>query len=320
MASGGKPDLYEAGRCGRSVHPGESRSRSPSACVWCGAPFGLSAIRRLGRTGCASCGAATTDPWPDAVTLEDAYARYRPAAGRFSGVGDAVLRRTRGRLAARIDRLAPRGRVLDVGAGDGTLVDALRRRGRSALGLERDSRHESVREGSVSDVDGEWSAIVFWHSLEHMPEPGLDIERAIARLGPRGMLFVAVPNTDSLQALAFGNRWLHLDLPRHLVHLPAAALIRRIESLGLEPTRVSHWRGGQVIFGWLHGLVGMMPGRPDLYEAIRIPEARTRPIPPARRALALGAGLLLFPPAAVAAAVEVAFGRGGTVYVEARRA
>ena len=28
------------------------------------------------------------------------------------------------------------------------------------------------------------------------------------------------------------------------------------------------------MFGWLHGLVGMLPGHPDLYDAIRRCEAR----------------------------------------------
>jgi hypothetical protein len=128
-----------------------------------------------------------------------------------------------------------------------------------------------------------------------------------------------VPNTASLQARVFGDRWFHLDLPRHLVHLPAAALTARLRSLGLAVTRVSHWRGGQVLFGWLHGLVGALPGRLDLYDAIRRPEARSRPMPGHRRALALAAAVALSPLAALASALEVALRRGGTVYVEARR-
>ena len=39
--------------------------------------------------------------------------------------------------ARRIDKAAPPGRILDVGAGDGTLVAALRATGRDAIGLER---------------------------------------------------------------------------------------------------------------------------------------------------------------------------------------
>jgi SAM-dependent methyltransferase len=291
-----------------------------SACAWCGAP--APAPRQGSRFGvrrCERCGAATTDPRPSAAELEQAYAHYRPSSGRFSGAGDALLRRTRARLAARIAQIAPPGRVLDVGAGDGALLDALHALGRDAVGLERDSRRDDVRELDVTEVDGVWAAVVFWHSLEHLPAPGAAIEHAARILAPGGTLFVAVPNADSLQARAFGERWFHLDLPRHLVHLSARALTARLRALGLVVTRVSHWRGGQLLFGWLYGLVGSLPGELDLYDAIRRPEARSRPLGPGRRALALAAGVALFPLAAAATAIEVALRRGGTVYVEARR-
>lgn len=85
-------------------------------------------------------------------------------------------------------------------------------------------------------------------------------------------------------------------------------------------TRVSHWRGGQALFGWLHGLVGALPGRPDLYDAIRRPEARSQPLPRRRRTLILGAAAALLPLAALGAALEISVRRGGTVYVEARPA
>jgi SAM-dependent methyltransferase len=307
---------------GRLTTVSEDRNaagRSPSSCAWCNALLDRSAARLAGRTRCASCGAATTDPWPTGDELERAYAGYRPASGRFSGVGDRVLRVTRARLANRIDRLAPSGPVLDVGAGDGTLLDALRSRGRDGLGLERDPRRDDVRESDVTELEENWSAIVFWHSLEHLPAPGQAIDHAARHLRPGGALFVALPNTASLQANVFGDRWFHLDLPRHLVHLSGETLTERVRSLGLEVTRVSHWRGGQALFGWLHGLVGTLPGRLDLYDAIRRPEARSRPLPPHRRALTLGAALALFPAAALATAVETAARRGGTVYVEARR-
>jgi SAM-dependent methyltransferase len=294
-------------------------AQHPAACAWCGAALGPSAERLSGRTRCAACGAATTDPWPSDEELGRAYARYRPDSGRFAGMGDALLRRTRARLAGRVDRLAPPGRVLDVGAGDGTLIDALRAKGRDALGLERESRRADVREADISELEEEWSAIVFWHALEHLPAPGQAIDRAAAQLRRGGLLIVTVPNTASWQAWMFGDRWFHLDLPRHLVHLSGPALVARMLSLGLTVTRVSHWRGGQALFGWLHGLVGALPGRPDLYDAIRRPEARSRPMPRQRRLLALGAGTALFPVAALATALEVAARRGGTVYVEARR-
>jgi SAM-dependent methyltransferase len=319
MATTGDPSATP-GAAPWAVSRGAAEAGELGRCVWCGAPFARTdAEPGRGRRDCVRCGTATTYPWPSPAELEHAYAHYRPEDGRFSWLGDAVLRRTRARLAARIDRVAPPGPVLDVGAGDGALLDALHVLGREAIGLERDSRREDVREADLTEVEGHFAAIVFWHSLEHLPSPGASIDHAAQRLMPRGVLFVAVPNGASLQARVFGDRWFHLDLPRHLVHLSTRALTGRMRALGLAVTRVSHWRGGQMLFGWLHGLVGTLPSEPDLYDAIRRPEARSRPLSHRQRALALAAAAVLFPIAAAATVLEVAVRRGGTVYVEARR-
>jgi SAM-dependent methyltransferase len=289
-------------------------------CAWCGRPIESGALRLAGGVRCQSCGVANTFPPPTDEELDTAYSSwYRPSSGRFSGLGDLILRSTRGLLARRLDRIAPPGSVLDVGAGDGALLDALEARGRRALGLERHATRPDMREGDLSEVGGHWSAIVFWHSLEHLRAPGEEIERASRLLAPGGVLVLAVPNADSLQAWAFGDRWLALDLPRHLVHLQSDALIDRLEALSLDVERVSYWRGGQVVFGWLHGLVAELPGHPDLYDAIRRAEARRQRRTTWPRAATLAVGVLLAPVAALASAFEVAIRRGGTVYIEARR-
>jgi SAM-dependent methyltransferase len=289
-------------------------------CPWCGASL-RDGERLPGRIRCPACGVASADQWPSSAELDRAYAGpYRPATGRFSGLGDALLRRMRSSLAGRIDRIAPPGPVLDVGAGDGALLDALRRHGREAIGLERSSTRSDVTARDLTELDGSWAAIVLWHSLEHLPEPAAALERAAALLAPGGVLIVAVPNSASLQARAFGERWFALDPPRHLIHLTSRSLTSRLRDLGLRVERVSYLRGGQVLFGWLDGLVGVLPGHPGLYDAIRRPQARFRPLSGGRRAATLVAAVLLAPVAFAACAVEVAARRGGTVYVEARAA
>jgi SAM-dependent methyltransferase len=269
---------------------------------------------------CRRCGAASTEPWPSAAALDAAYGTwYRPASGRFSGPGDAILRRTRGRLARRLNRIAPPGPVLDIGAGDGALLDALAAVGREALGLERRATRPDVRAASLAELDGQWAAIVFWHSLEHMPDPRAQLERAARLLMRGGVLVVAVPNASSLQARVFGDRWLALDLPRHLVHLPAPLVLETLRSLSVSIERVSSWRGGQVFFGWLHGLIAALPGHPDLYDAVRRPEARRRERSGPQRLVVLAAAAALAPLAVAGAAAEIALGRGGTLYVEGTR-
>ena len=293
---------------------------APPRCAWCERPFDGGGRPLRGRRLCLGCGAATTDPWPDAAARERAYADwYRPASGRFAGPGDRLLRRTRGLLARRLARIVPRGPVLDVGAGEGALLDALHARGREAIGLERRSTRADVRALDLDDLDERFGAVVFWHSLEHLPEPSRALRRAAELLLPGGVIVIAVPNAGSLQAKVFGDDWLALDLPRHLVHLPAEALLARLAGLGLRVERVSHLFGGQVVFGWLHGLVGRLPDVPDLYDAMRRPAARQQAMGRRGRAAALAAGAALLPVAVALAGLEAALRRGGSVYVEARK-
>jgi SAM-dependent methyltransferase len=185
-----------------------------------------------------------------------------------------------------------------------------------------------VLAGSLAELVGSeerrFAAIVFWHSLEHLPDPAGDLARAAGLLVPGGVIVIAVPNAASLQAAWFGDGWLALDLPRHLVHIPAGALLARLRRLGpggMRVERVSYLRGGQAVFGMLHGLVGWLSGgRLDLYDAIRRPEAQQVRLAGVRRLVALAAGALLLPVAGGLALVEAGLRRGGTVYVEARRA
>jgi SAM-dependent methyltransferase len=302
-----------------------SRTPAPPAsrCAWCEHQFDGADDRLAGRTRCARCGVATTSPWPSDAQLGEAYADwYRPASGRFSGLGDKVLRRSRSALAGRLHRVLPPGPVLDVGAGDGTLVRAFVRHGREAVGVDpyASANHPHVRDVELEEMDGSWSAVIFWHSLEHLREPVRALRHAAALATPGGVLVVAVPNAASLQARTFGDRWLHLDVPRHLVHISPPALVSAIEAAGFRVVRVSYLRGGQVVFGWLHGLVGkFFPGHPDLYDAIRRSEARQAAQSPLFRLYTLAAAVITLPAALVATGFEVAARAGGTIYVEARR-
>jgi SAM-dependent methyltransferase len=299
-----------------------SRTPAPPTvqCAWCGHRFDSTSDHLTGRVRCARCGVATTSPWPSDEQLSAAYADwYRPQSGRFSGLGDKVIRRTRSALAGRLHGILPPGPVLDVGAGDGTLVEAFVRRGREAVGLEPHASGPHIRNAEVEEVEGKWSAVIFWHSLEHLRQPARALSHAATLLSPGGTLVIAVPNATSLQARTFGDRWLALDLPRHLVHLNPPALLSKIEALGLRVERVSYMRGGQVVFGWVHGFVGQLPGHPDLYDAIRRSEARQATHSPVLRLYALAAAIAALPFALAATAVEVAARSGGTIYIEARR-
>lgn len=290
------------------------------ACAWCGRAFDDRAQPLPQRIRCAYCGVATTRPWPSSAELDTAYSDwYRPESGRFSGIGDKLFSLLRGGFSRRLLAIAPPGPILDVGAGEGSLIDALNAKGRTAVGLDPYSHRDDFVTDPIEAVDGEWAAVVFWHSLEHVPDPTHHLDHAARLLAPGGVLVIAVPNPESLQARTFGEHWLHLDYPRHLVHIPARALTDHLSEVGLQIDRLSYYRGGNVVFGWLHGLVRSISRKSDLYDAIRKPEARSRPMSTTRRLLTILFGMALFPVAIVASMVEAAAHRGGTIYVEASK-
>ena len=107
---------------------------------------------------------------------------------------------------------------------------------------------------------------MLWHVLEHMPDPAAALERVRSWLAPSGVLLVAVPNLDSLQARLAGPKWFHLDLPRHRTHFTARGALRaarrgpassRSASITSCPSTTLHGM-------WLAllGRLGMTPGFP----------------------------------------------------------
>lgn len=142
------------------------------------------------------------------------------------------------------------GQILDVGSGGGVLVQALRRRGLLATGLDS-SRIAARMTGlggfpsvcaalpNIPFAAQSFAAITMLHILEHVTDPAACLSAARQLLQPGGRLFVQVPNAASWQFLLFGQRWSALDIPRHLVHFSANDLKGLLETCGF---RVVRWK------------------------------------------------------------------------------
>lgn len=65
-----------------------------------------------------------------------------------------------------------------------------------------------------------FDAICIWQAIEHIPEFWKLLDAAVDCLDSNGVLVVSTPNPTSLQALALGRRWPHIDAPRHLYLIP----------------------------------------------------------------------------------------------------
>ena len=199
-------------------------------------------------------GGFRTHPTPkDIATYYPSLYYGHGTTRRFPAIVEWIQRKLYERRAGLVEAAVGRtGRVLDIGCGPGHLLAAFRRRGWETLGTEIDeaaaavgrARHNlEVKAGPVEELSlpiESFDAVVSWHTLEHMPNPGEVLVVAAGLLKPNGVLLVSVPDIGSPEAIAAGPAWFHLDVPRHLAHFDAAALRRLLGEVGLTVEAESH--------------------------------------------------------------------------------
>ena len=184
---------------------------------------------------CAGCGLQFTNPRPNATEIgkyyeSDAYVSHNSAAVGLVNQAYKVARFfTMRRKVSLLNKLAPRrGKLLDYGCGTGHFLKAAKSAGWQVSGLEpnaraRDEASERLgqligQEGLASFQPGTFDAITLWHVLEHVHLLNETLAQLTALLKPDGVLLIAVPNVESLDAQHYREAWAAYDVPRHLYH------------------------------------------------------------------------------------------------------
>ncbi|MGH7440804.1 MAG: methyltransferase domain-containing protein, partial [Polyangiaceae bacterium] len=99
----------------------------------------------------------------------------------------------------------------------------------------------------------------------HMRSPADTVAQAARMLAPGGVLVLAVPNAEGLQARAFGSRWMHLDVPRHLFHFGPRSLRHVVEGVGLSVLWSGHMEVEYDLFGWAQSALNWVFPEPNLF-------------------------------------------------------
>ena len=184
---------------------------------------------------CASCGFQFTNPRPGAAEIgkyyeSDAYVSHNSAAAGLVNQAYKVARFfTMRRKVSLLNKLAPRrGKLLDYGCGTGHFLAAAKAAGWQVSGLEPNARaraEASQRLGQAVGLTGldqlqpgTFDAVTLWHVLEHVHSLNETLAQLVALLKPDGVLLIAVPNVESLDAQHYRELWAAYDVPRHLYH------------------------------------------------------------------------------------------------------
>ena len=288
--------------------------------------------------GCPGCGIAFTVPALPGAGLRRYYppAYYGREGRKFGRIIEFLVYLSRLRRVQRILRYARHGRVLDVGCGGRPhFLSRMKRMGWEAHGndivefprlkqLESEGIRCQVCDFSESRYQEEYfDVIVFWHVLEHLPAPVEALRKARRLLKPGGLLVLALPNRESLQAKWAGPHWFHLDVPRHYFHFTLGAVKKILGDGGFKPLYISHFSFEQDIFSCIQTLYNRAGFKHDLlYEMLRTRDAKMGG--PVKGGVAQKLAVLgLLPLAAAAATIlfflEVLLRRGGSVEIYARK-
>jgi len=213
---------------------------------------------------CCDCGGYYASPTllpngnPYADESSDDYFRLHDAEQR-RGIGR--------RLAATAEALLGRkGTMLELGCGRGDVLRGARDAGWSVCGIEMtpqfadeaEARGIEVERSDIESarlLDRQFDAIMFAAVLEHLYRPMEVLRRARRALTDDGVIFIDVPNEDSL-ALAAGNLYMRargrdwaVNLsptfpPYHVVGFTPASLRRALEASGFDVIELTTVRWG----------------------------------------------------------------------------
>ena len=138
-----------------------------------------------------------------------------------------------------------RGRLVDVGCGNGEMLQIADQLGWDCLGLELDAQAVlaskknglTVVEGSFEKLDNypsHFDCIICSHVLEHVHDPIAALEKMKCALKPGGVLLLSCPNSMSKAGQYFGVHWRGLEAPRHIA-IPSVPFLRKfLEKSGFQ--------------------------------------------------------------------------------------
>jgi len=174
-----------------------------------------------GLVQCRRCGLEFVNPRPAAAVLDAFY--NQPGYAAHSESDDPFqVAAVQARL-KRLQPLAAASRVLDIGCGNGLLLEACRMAGCECVGVEPSQygRRITAARGlpvfpDLGSVPAEkpFDLVTLYHVMEHVADPDGLLAAVKTRLGSGGRLCLEVPNLRSVRAVLFfllPRRWRRED-------------------------------------------------------------------------------------------------------------
>jgi len=232
---------------------------------------------------CLDCHCIYLDPLPDRETLDLAYSDeyYGQGEAKFIKPVERFIewfRRQRAMLMHSL--LKGKGRVLDMGCGNGQFLQSLAKLGNYEIhGIEMPGnsaeRAKKVKglhlhEGEINKVkiDTRFDAITLIHVFEHLVDPAITLDKIDTLLVSNGYLVITVPNICSTQSSLFKGSWFHLDVPRHLFFFETQRFKELMNARGYDLESSGSFSLEHSIWGFFQSLMNVIFKDRDLFYEI----------------------------------------------------
>ncbi len=166
-------------------------------------------------------------------------------------------------------------KILDYGCGCGGLVEALVKGGFNAIGFEPSAGARAIAErknlpiyGEVKTISGGYDLIMFWHSLEHTPDPLAVVIKAREYLNENGKLLIAVPNAGSFEARIFKKLWFHYSYPLHLIQFTPKSIKTMFFKAGFKIISTDYFNPEYTISGLAQSFLNWFLPKDALYSVV----------------------------------------------------
>ncbi|HBY93051.1 MAG: methyltransferase domain-containing protein [Ardenticatenaceae bacterium] len=141
---------------------------------------------------------------------------------------------------------APGSRLLDIGCGRGYLMQVAQAYGFEVYGLDssraqierlRPQFGQRLVQAVLGDEELIWRSfdvVVMSHIVEHLPDPAASLARVREVMNPGGILYLAVPDMNSLQFQVFGKKWDVINPLVHFQYFNEESLSRLLRESGFQ--------------------------------------------------------------------------------------
>lgn len=203
------------------------------ACCGALAPWGVTGIVPLLK--CDGCGSIHADcEKPSDDLYADLYSR--------EDIVPAVVAASLDGIAASMRPFRTHGRWLDIGFGQGALLDAAARAGFECHGTELSqvaldkgrARGFVTARGTEGFPDRSFDVVSLVELVEHVEDPAGFLHEARRVLRPGGCLYITTPNAWSVNRFCLGGRWSVFAPPDHITIFTPRGLRRLLVESGFE--------------------------------------------------------------------------------------